>query len=140
MNTKFWLSVLTLAIVSFFGGWLFFGMLLGAYYESSTTEAALSIRRAEQDMIWWAMILAQIVWAFTITWVVRETNNMSVKKGAMAGGIISALFATSFDLFMHTMMDIYASSTFIMVDVLSNAIFGALLGAIAGWILSRNIS
>jgi len=138
MSTRFLLAVLAASIVGFIGGYLIFGMALAGYYEENTTEAALALHKSEEDMVWWAMILAQIAWGFLITWVVDKTGSTSAAKGAITAAILMGLVALGMDLFFYAMMDMFTGLGSMVVDVIVNAAFGGVVGAVAGWILGRN--
>jgi len=137
MNTKFLLAVIATSFVGFFGGWLIFGMALAGYYEENSTEAAMALHKSEADMVWWAMILAQVAWSFLITWVVAKTGSTSAMKGAVTAAILMGLVALGMDLFFYAMMDMFAGPGVIVVDTIVNAAFGGAVGAVAGWILGR---
>jgi len=137
MNTKFLIAVLATSIVGFFGGWLIFGIALSGYYEANSTEAALALHKSEEDMVWWALILAQVAWGFLVTWVVDKTDSRSLVKGAVTGAILMGLVALGMDLFFFAMMDMFNGLGFIAVDVVVNAAFGGVVGAVAGWVLGR---
>ena len=137
MNSKFLLAVAATTVVGFFGGWLVFGMAMDGYYQANSTEAAIALHKADEDMIWWAVILGQVAWAFLITWIVDKTGSTSAAKGAVTGAIVMGLIALNMDLFFYAMMDMFQGPGIIIVDVLVNAVFGAFVAAVAGWILGR---
>lgn len=137
MNSRFWLAVLVAAIIPFFGGWLIWGILLGSYFEANTTEGALALQRAEEDMILWAIIVAHLVWGFLITWIIKETGSTTVQKGAVTALIVIVLFVLGMDLFLYSMMDMFTGLGVIVVDVIANGVLAVITGAAVGWILGR---
>ena len=88
-------------------------------------------------MVLWAMIVAQLAWGFFIAWIVDKTGSTSAAKGAVTGAIVMALVALGMDLFFFAMMDMYKGLSIVAVDVIVNAVYGGILGAVAGWVLGR---
>ena len=137
MNTNFLLSVLAVSVLGFLGGWALWGYLLEGYYSSNVTEAAKALERSEDDMIFWAMIVGQLSWGFLLTWVIDKTSSRSAAKGAVTGAIIAVFISASFNFFMYSMMDMHTGVSILIVDILINGAFTAVLGAVAGAILGR---
>jgi hypothetical protein len=135
MNSKFLLSVLAAAVIGFLGGWLVWGMALMGYYEAHTTAGALALQKEEME--WWAIILAQIVYGILLTWVLWKTNSRTATKGARTAAILVGLFTLGMNLFFHATMDMMTDLSILIVDVIVNAAFAAIVGAVVGWILGR---
>jgi hypothetical protein len=129
------LAVIAASFVGFFGGWLIFGMALSGYYEANSTEASLASHKPEDAMVWWAMILDQLTFGLLVTWVVANTGSTSAAKGAVTAAILMSLVTLGMDLFFYAMMDMFDGLGIILVDVIVNAAFGGLVGAVVGWIL-----
>ena len=135
MDTKFLLAVLVAAVISFFGGWLVWGMLLGGYMEADMTEAAKALQKPEEEMSMGLMVVANILWGLSVVWVVSRTGSNNLTRGAVTGGILVFLIALTMDLFFYTMMNMYSGLGIVAVDVIANAAMGAVMGACAGWVL-----
>ncbi|MDX1407818.1 MAG: hypothetical protein R3330_06785, partial [Saprospiraceae bacterium] len=56
---------------------------------------------------------------------------------AMTAAILSGLISLGMDLFFNASMDWYTGWTVIIVDVLVNIVFAAIVGAVVGWLLGR---
>ena len=135
MNGKFWIAFIVAAIVGFFGGWALWGIALEGYYAANTSDAATALHRADEDMIFWAMIVGQLGWAFFTVWLLDRTGSRTAASGAVTAAVAFALIAVGYNFFMHAMMDMFTSTSIVFVDVIVNAIFGGIIGAIVGWIL-----
>lgn len=135
MNTKVLLAVFVALILSFFGGWVIWGIALMDFYQANTSEGFLALQKEEID--WVLMILAQIGWAVLLTWVLVKTGSTTAKKGAATAAILAGLITLSFDLFFHATAEMLTGLTVIVVDVLVNIAWGAVIGAAVGMILGR---
>ena len=137
MNTRFLIAVLAALLISFFGGWLLFGIALSGYYESNATEAAKAVQKSEEDMVMWAMILGQLAWSIMVVWVVDKTGSKSAAKGAITGFTLYGLIMIGLNFWFYAMMDMFSGMGIMFVDAFVNACFGGVIGATAGWILGR---
>ncbi|MDO8366987.1 MAG: hypothetical protein Q7T20_09335 [Saprospiraceae bacterium] len=136
MNTKVLLATLAGGLVSFFLGWLIFGILLDAQYKSMMTPEALALQRGEADFIIWAIVLSNLAYSLMLAVVYNRWANISTfQGGAIAGAVISFLIALSFDLGQYSMFNMWKDSTGLIIDPLANGLFGALIGGIIGWVL-----
>ena len=57
--------------------------------------------------------------------------------GAMTGALIGGLFFLSVDLGFLAMMNYFATTTVVLVDVLANIVWTACIGAVIGLLLGR---
>ncbi|MBC7777824.1 MAG: hypothetical protein H7246_20485 [Phycisphaerae bacterium] len=136
MNAKILLATLAGGVTAFLVGWLVWGMLLDPYYRTMYTPEALSVQRAPEDMILWGIIASNLVSGLLLALIYSRWANISTfKGGAIAGAVICALVALSFDLGMYSFMKMWTSTTFLIIDPLVNAIFGAIVGGVVGWVL-----
>lgn len=56
MNTKTIVAGILAGVAYFFLGWIMYGMLLESTFASMQGTAS-GVMRAEDDMVWWALIL-----------------------------------------------------------------------------------
>lgn len=140
MSTKFLIAVVVAAILSFFGGWLIWGILLEGYMQSNMTEAAMAVQKSEAEMSMGFMILANAIWGFLMVWVVDRTASHSLSKGAVTGFILSLLITLGMDFFFYATMNMYSGLGVVAVDVLASGVLGAIIGGAAGWFLGRGQS
>ncbi len=140
MNMKVIWAALAATVVSFFLGWLVFGMLLDPYYKAHMIVHP-GLMKLMPHML--PLIVSNLSFGVLIAWVLGRMGASSLMAGAMAGAIISMLMAISFDMFMYGFMNMFADKMVVIVDVIANAVVGAIVGAVAGLVLgmgSKNAS
>lgn len=134
MSTKVLLSALAGAVVSFFSGWVIWGMALQGFMDTNTAEGARGIMRGD-SMLLWAIAIGCISWSLLLALVFSRWAAISTfKTGAMAGAWMMLLVAAGCDFFVYAGMDVYNLNALI-VDVIANAVQGALVGGVIGWAL-----
>lgn len=141
MNTKTLLAALVGAVVAFFMGWLIFGNLLQSFYTSHTTSYAGLMKDMESPgaAVLVPIFIANFCWALVIALICSWSNMVGMMKGAVIGCTIGFLMQLSFDLFMYSTMNLY-DTTLIIVDVIVNTVFAAMIGAVIGWMMGRGSS
>jgi hypothetical protein len=136
-TTKLLLGTLVGTVVYFFGGWLIWGIILKDMMGNMYTAAAMALNKPEPDLM--MIALSCLVGAFLMTYIFeRWAGIRTLATGAVAGAIISGLMALSYDLGFLAMTNMFNSPSSILVDVLANAVSGALGGAAIGWMLGYN--
>ncbi|MBL7825104.1 MAG: hypothetical protein JNJ57_00630 [Saprospiraceae bacterium] len=134
MNTKVLLAALAGAVTTFLSGWVIYGMALQGFFDSNTTEAARSVMRGE-NMLMWAIFVGCLAWSLLMALVYsRWAGITTLKSGAMAGWWIGALVAAGANFFSYASMDTMTLNA-VLVDIVVNAVQGALSGAVIGWVL-----
>lgn len=133
MKTKKILSGgLTAAILFFFLGWIIYGLLLADFMQNNFDQ---SIMKAEEDMVWWAMILSNLATGFLLAIILSWSNAKSFADGAKIGGITGILIALSVDLSFYSMSNMYNNLTAVFVDVIVVAVLWAIVGVAAVWVM-----
>lgn len=135
MNTnKFIVGGIIGGVAYFLLGWVVWGMLLMDFMSSHTTEAGKAVMRGEADMVWWAMIVANLLMGFLVSYILSKAGVKSAAGGVMVGIVVSLLLAGSFDLMIYAQMDM-GDTTLIAVDIVASTLVGAVVGGIVGWYL-----
>ncbi|MBI2729889.1 MAG: hypothetical protein HYX40_03910 [Sphingobacteriales bacterium] len=133
MNTKTLLGALLAAVLAFLLGWLIFGILLMDFYTSNMTSYAGLVKNPP-DMA--PIAVANLVWGLMLAYIFNLGNVNSPGKGFTTGLILTLLMTLGFDLFMYAQFNLY-STKLIGVDVVANALFGGVIGAVLGWWFGR---
>jgi hypothetical protein len=130
MNTnRILLAGLVGGVFAFFVGWLIFGIL----FKDMMPEGMSGVLRKEEDMIIWAIALSNILWAVTIAYIFVQWANISTwQAGVMAGAILGFLITASFDFGFYSMTTLFTIQE-VIIDVLINTIWVAIMGAVIGW-------
>ena len=140
MNTnKFLIGGIIGGIANFLLGWLVWGILLMSFMKEHTTEAGKAVMRADENMIWWALILANLMLGFLLSYILNKAGVMSAGTGAAIGAVVGLLMTAAIDLFNYAFMDLSNSATTMVVDVLASTVVTAIVGAIIGWYNGRGV-
>lgn len=134
MSTKVLLAALAGGVVSFFLGWLVFGILLDPYMRSTMTPEGLAVMKNPPVM--WALVAANLVWGLLLALIYSRWANISTfRTGAIAGAVIGLLISLSYDLFFHAFMNMSTGMTQLLLDPIANAVVSAVIGGVVGWVL-----
>lgn len=121
-------------VISFFLGWLVWGILLMDYFSSHTTNP--QVARSSENMVFWALIAGNLVFGFLHAYILYKANVKTPGSGAILAGTIAALMALGFDLMMYAQYDLFDLSI-VLPDVLASAVVSAIVGAAIGWYYGR---
>ncbi len=136
MKTQVLVATLIGAVVAFLAGWVLWGMLTMDYYESNMNELFVNeISRPEP--ILWMIFVAQIFWSLMLAYLFDQMNIRDFKEGAKCGAMICILMFLGMNLMLQAQSEMFTNYTIIAVDVLLNAVFGAVVGGVIGWWLGR---
>ncbi len=101
-------------ITFFFLGWIVYGMLLADFMAAHSDT---SLNRPDDQMVWWAMILSNLVLGMLVTLVLKWAGSTSVAAGIKDGAILGFLMGLTMDLMMYSMTTQY-DLTVVFVDVI----------------------
>jgi len=134
MNTnKILVAGLIGGIFAFLFGWLFFGILL----KDQMTSHVSGYMRSDSEMIVWAMALSCLLWGMFFAYVFAHWASISTwRTGAKAGAILGFLVGASYDLGMYSMTNHFDLNS-MLVDIVLNTFYSALVGLVVGWWLGR---
>jgi hypothetical protein len=105
MNKSLLMKGLLGGVSYFFLGWIVWGMLLAGFMETHTRDTVEAVARAEDAMVWWAMIAGCLAYGFLLAYVLLSRRTMGFVPSAMVGATVGFLMSTTFDLMTHSMMD-----------------------------------
>ena len=111
-------------IAFFLLGWLVYGMLLMDFMAANSNNCAA---RLDDEMIWWAMIVSNLILALFITLVLKWSGAKSVTDGLKTGAAIGFLTGLSMDLSFYSMTTMFNNLTTLIVDVI---VYSILLGVV----------
>jgi hypothetical protein len=131
MNTqKFLVAGIVGGIVSFFAGYLIYGLVMMDFF-TKNAGTATGVMRPMADMIWWSLVLGCIFWGLAYSYIFGRANINTLASGASAGAVIGLLITAGTDLIMYANSNI-SNLTGTVVDIVTGAIMGALTGAAVG--------
>ena len=135
MSSKIIIAGIIAGIVSFFLGWVVWGMLLESYYDGAMIQYE---GMEKENMNFIALIIAQLAGGILLAYIIGNfSGTMSMMRGATIGAIVGFFWCLSIDLMFFSMYNMFANNTVIIVDLIVNTIFSGILGAVIGWWLSR---
>jgi hypothetical protein len=123
-------------VVAFFGGWIIYGML-GEGLMADHMDNSLS--RGEENMIWWAMIVGNLLVAYFFAYVYDHWNG-GVKgfvPGLKIGVIIGLILGFGMGLMYYSRSTIYLDVTGVVIDTVLNAVWMGLIGGSVGFMYGR---
>ena len=127
---KFLISGIVGGVVSFFMGWLVYGIVLMSFMKDHPGIAG-NLNRPE--MLWWALILGNLCSGLTVSYIWNKWANIStMAAGAMGGAVLGLLFSLSGDFMM------YGTSTILSLrgrgaDVVGSMVVMGVIGAAVAW-------
>src|SRR5258706_2822426 len=96
MNKKNLLAILVGFVVSIILGFLVYGVLLKDYMAAGTMAG---INKPMEEMMWWAMILANLSGIILFTYVLNLAGANNFMTGAKTALLVTLVIALSYDLY-----------------------------------------
>lgn len=114
-------------ITFFLLGWLVYGILLMDFMAANSNNCAA---RLDDEMIWWAIIVSNLVLALFVTVVLKWSGAKSITDGMRIGAVIGFLTGLSTDLSFYSMTTMISNLTALIVDVLVYTLVLGVVGMI----------
>lgn len=114
-------------VVFFFMGWLVWGILLHDYSTSAFNQCSA---RPMNEMVWWALILSNLLTGLLIAYVFSLAKTKGIREAALTGAVLGLLISSTIDLGNYSMTTLYNNLSAILVDVLINILFFAVIGMV----------
>lgn len=129
------IGTLVAGVTMFLLGWLIYGILLMPFMDDSAFKEFM---RAEEDMIWWAMIASNLAWGLILTLVLEWSNVFTPGGAAKIGAIFGLLAGLGFDLSFYSMTTMFDTNVpFIIVDCIAYALLFAVTAAITALVMHK---
>jgi len=130
------LATLVGFVVLFLLGWLFYGFLLMDFY-ADNAGSATGVYREDDQMIWWALILGNIMQAYLLVYIFGSLGNVTTfGNGLKVGAIIGLILGLAFNLNMYATSNIM-NLTSALVDPIVSTIMMGITGGVIGMMLGR---
>lgn len=123
-------------VVAFFGGWIIYGILAKGLLADHMDN---SLSRGD-DMIWWAMIVGNLLCAYFFAYVFDHWNG-GVKgfvAGLKVGAIIGLILGFGMGLMYYSMSTTYLDVAGVVIDSVLNAVWMGLIGGSVGFMYGRD--
>ena len=126
MNMRILRGTVIGGIVYFFLGWLVYGYLLMDVYANQMNQCA---QRAEEDMIWWAMIAANLLFALLLTLILNWSDAKNIKDGIKTSAFFGLIMAAAIDLSFYSYTTTFNSFSVVLIDMVITAVMAGVIGA-----------
>lgn len=114
-------------IAFFFLGWLVWGILL---MDFSANNYNTDIYLNENEMVWWALILSNLLFALMQTLFLKWGQAKTWIDGLKIGVLLGALYALTTDLGFYSMTNVLLNKSAIVVDAMAYAVVTGFTGII----------
>jgi hypothetical protein len=133
MNTKTLISGIVAGVVTFFVGYLIYGIIMADYFAAAMPSIPGLLK---EPMELWAIGVGNLIWGILLAWLLNTAGIASASRGAIFAAIAFFLFTLGSWLIAFGQMNMY-SLPWLFIDSLCSAIMMATGGAAAGWMLGR---
>lgn len=134
MNTKTIFGTVAGGVAFFISGWLIYGLLL---QNLMTQEDTNGIMKKEEDYVWWALVLSNLVWAYLVTWIIQLKSSFGLVNGLKTGFWIGLITGLAYDLGLFAMSHMFKSFQDVLFDVLANSLLFTIAGAVIGLVAGK---
>jgi len=125
MNMKILKGTLVGGIVFFLLGWLVYGMLLADFMASNYNQCP---NRPQAEMIWWSMILSNIIYGYFLTMILKWNGVKSLIDGLKTSAMVGLLYAAIIDLSFYAMTTMFNNIGALIVDLIVSTVLTAIMG------------
>ena len=134
MNTqKILIAGVIGGVFAFLAGFVIWGLLL----KDVSPSGMDNVMRGDENMVWWALVVSNLLWSFLLAYIFVQWANIStLQGGAVAGGLLGFLISAAYDTGMYSMTTLFELKD-VLMDIITNTVWTALIGAIIGWWLGR---
>jgi hypothetical protein len=112
-------------ILYFLLGWLVYGIFMMNYMTANMNQCAA---RPMEQMIWWAMIAANLLSALLLTLILKWSGAKGVVDGLKTGALFGFLLGASMDLGFWSMTTMFNHFTALVIDVAVFTLMMAVVG------------
>ena len=135
MSNKVLIGGIIASIVVFVLGYLIYGLALKGFFAAETAEGVM---RAEEDMVWWALIAGHVTMGFLLAIIIGKWARISTfASGAQAGALIGLLVGLTYNLMNHAVTTT-ATLKGGLADAVVTAVIAGIAGGIVGWWMGRD--
>lgn len=135
MSNKILFGGLVGGLATFLLGWLVYGILLADFTAANNNNA---IMRPMEEMIWWAIILSNLLGGFLIAIIFSWSGVSGFTSGMIKGAILGAFISACFDFSMYSMSTMFLNGMAIVVDIIASTVMYAVAGGVVAWVMGMN--
>jgi len=136
MNIKTIIAGILAAIAFFLLGWLIWGMLLMDTMNQYSNAACM---KPEEEMNMAYLVVANLLFGLIYAYIFSNWSGpKSFSSGLLPGALINIVIGAGYDFFMLSMTTMHTSTTVVGINIIPNAVVGAIVGGIVCWWLGRD--
>ncbi|MBP8724936.1 MAG: hypothetical protein KBF37_10675 [Saprospiraceae bacterium] len=137
MNSKTIIAGILGGICSFLLGFVLYGMLLKDLF-AGMAGSATGVMRTDEEMVWWALILGNLIIGFLVAYIFSQWAGISTFMGGLRGGAAMGLFFTAgFDFIFYGTTNVSQLSG-TLLDMAVGVVMWGLASGVTGWWLGRS--
>jgi len=114
-------------IAYFLLGWLVWGILLMDFFSANMNQCA---SRPAEDMVWWAIILSNLVIALLLTLILHWAKARSIIDGLKFGALFGLLFGSGIAFSYWSMSTTYLNAGAMITDIVVSMVVMAVVGLV----------
>ncbi len=114
-------------IVYFFLGWLVWGILLMDFMSANMNQCT---NRPEGEMVWWAIILSNLIAALLLTLILKWSKAGGILDGLKFGALFGVLFASCIDLSYWSMSTMFSKIGVLLIDIMASTVVFSIVGMV----------
>jgi hypothetical protein len=127
MDAKILKGTIFGGVVYFVLGWLVYGILMADFSLANYNQC---MNRPSADMVWWAIILSNLVYALFLTLVLKWSRAEKWIDGLKTGALFGLLFVSTIDLSFYSMTTMYSSVGLMLVDIVVSTVLASIIGTV----------
>jgi len=135
MDAKILKGTIFGGVAYFLLGWLIYGLLLSDFSLANYNQC---MNRASADMIWWTLILSNLVYAFFLTIVLKWSGATGWIDGLKTGALFGFLYVLTMDLSFYSMTNMFNSIGALLIDILVSTIIASIMGTMIVLVWGRD--
>jgi len=114
-------------IAYFLLGWLVWGILLMDFYSASMNQCA---NRTDGQMVWWAIILSNLVMALLLTLILHWAKAKTILDGLKFGALFGLLYGSALAFSFWSMSTMYLTAGAMVTDIVVTVAVMAVIGLV----------
>jgi hypothetical protein len=114
-------------IAYFLLGWLVWGILLMDFFSANMNQ---STSRPPEEMVWWAIILSNLVMALLLTLILHWARAKSIIDGLKFGALFGLLYGSALAFSFWSMSTMYLNAGAMVTDILVSTAVMAVIGLV----------
>jgi hypothetical protein len=114
-------------IAYFLLGWLVWGILLMDFFSANMNQCA---GRPDGEMVWWAIILSNLVMALLLTLILHWARAKSIIDGLKYGALFGLLYGSAIAFSYWSMSTMYLNTGAMVADIVVSTAVMAIIGLV----------